>query len=220
MLAIGAVVTAAGIATGRWIRVRALRRRAAAAAAATSSRLRDPGAPIELGDVIVLDGGRGTELWLARRLDFTEGEGDPFLVLFEAVGPEASRAIVALDPMRNAEVSILKPQVLAESEVLERDGMARPPATIEARIDGAPVRLQLEQRRTAKGVIQVVSDVTNGTQLPHAGDAMIVASYGGGAGGRAIVVRGGDLVVQSYVGTCINLAEVSVLCDRPGPLSR
>jgi len=220
LVAIGAVVTAAGIATGRIIRKRILRRRADEAAAISRRALRDPGAPLELGDVVVLDSGRGTELWLARRLDLAEAEGDPFLVLFEAEGPTASRAIVALDPVRPTQIAVLQPQQLAENEVPGRSANARPPGTIEVQIDGGLVRLQLEQRRTARGVVQVVSEVSSGSKLPHAGDSLFVATYGGGAGGRAVIVRGGDLVVHSYVGTCIDLAEVSVLCDRPGPLSR
>ena len=214
---------------------------AAAAAAAGSlagrwNRKRDPAAgpppnpekplshdddPIALGDVVVLQGGLGRELWIVRRLELREAAGDPFLVLYEADGPARNRAIVAWDPSQPQLLSVLAPQSLSDVAMLAGKRSSRPPSTLDVELDDASRTLRLENRRTARGVIAVAppapgrADGHGGeSALPSPGDALLTAIYTGDDHGRAVVVRDDTGKVLAFVGRQLALDAVSVLRNR------
>ncbi|MGZ3455803.1 MAG: hypothetical protein ACXVEF_39730, partial [Polyangiales bacterium] len=159
---------------------------------------------VDLGDVVVLDEGRGQELWLARALSLVEGEADPFLVLFECDGPAGVRAIVAFDPNAREEIAILMP----------RDGfegttpLTRAPQSLELDIEGEPTHLSIERRRVASAKHENAKDADGTGDLPTKGEVQI-ATYRGGARARAILLRSAS--TQLYVGRSESLSAVSIL---------
>ena len=136
-IAAGAI---AGAAAATWVR-----KKTKAPAPALPAK-RERVFPVDLGDVVVLDEGRGKELWLARALSLVEGQSDPFLILFECDGPAGSRAIVVFNPTAREEIAILRP----------RDGfegttpLGRAPQSLELDVDGESTHLSIERRRVAK----------------------------------------------------------------------
>jgi hypothetical protein len=217
-LAVGAVAAAsAGVAAGRWIYRRVRGKQEAASRRKEDERAADLATPIALGDVVVLDGGRGAELWVARCLSLREGEGDPFLLLFEADGPAARRAILAYDPLRNEEIAVLAPRAFPEGDVMDGRRMSRPPGTIEVEVEGETTLLQLEQRKTARGSRDAVPSAEGRSDLPPAGETILVASYRGGAHGRAILARDDAGTVHRYVGRTIPFSSTSVFKNREPP---
>jgi hypothetical protein len=220
-IAIGAAAAAAaGTLAGRWSRGRTRD-------SATSAPPAEPIAgaatddPIALGDVIVLQGGLGRELWIVRRFELREAGGEPFVVLFEADGPASRRAIVAWEPPRPDLISVLAPQTLPDVAILAGRRASRPPSTLDVTLDGAGRTLQLEQRRTSKGTVAIAppapgrDDGHGGpSDLPPAGDALLTALYSGDDHGRAVVVRDDEGKVRAYVGRRLSLDAVSVLRNR------
>jgi hypothetical protein len=227
-----AAAAAAGSLAGRWAKKRSRDSATSAPPKEPSSRPSSGGPsetlsgmpadePIALGDVLVLQGGLGRELWLVRRLELRESGGDPFLVLFEADGPASKRAIVAWEPARPELASVLAPQSLADVAMLAGKRSSRPPSTLDVAVDEASVTLQLEQRRVARGVITVAppapgrEDGTGGpSALPAEGEALLIALYAGDDHGRAVIVRDDDGKVLAYVGRQLSLDAVSVLRNR------
>jgi hypothetical protein len=180
----------------------------------------DPLAPLGVGDVVVLDGGRGAELWLVRSLTLCESAADPFLVVFEADGPAGKRALVAHAPAAEGRVQILWPHSLAEASMLEGTRTSRPPSTLDVTVEGCAETLKLDMRRAARGSLVEAprqdNDVDTGTALPPVteGGSILVAAYSGGAKACALVLRAEDGKVHAYVGESVRLDTVSVLRNR------
>ncbi len=204
-IALGLAAVAGGVAAGRWVyrRIRAMR------TTDDETLPLSARAPVALGDVLVLDGGHGRSLWLARSLTLAEGEAAPFLVLFEADGPLATRAIVAFDPLRVDEIAVLSPQDLPGA-TLQGAAALRAPMSLEVEIDGAPVVLRNELRRTVVASFDRVPDAEGASDLPSPGE-VAVATFAGGAHGRAVLVRDARGITRVYVGRTISLAAVSLL---------
>lgn len=193
-IAAGAI---AGAAAATWVRKKT---RAAPPLPAKRERV----FPLDLGDVVVLDEGRGKELWLARALSLVEGEADPFLILFECDGPAGSRAIVAFDPNAREEIAILRP----------RDGfegttpLGRAPQSLELDVDGESTHLSIERRRVASAKHESAENAEGSGDLPTKGEVQI-ATYRGGARACAILLRAAS--TQLYVGRSESLTAVSIL---------
>jgi len=218
-----AAAAAAGTLAGRWAKKKSRDPATSAPPAPAPTSLSGTPAdePIALGDVLVLQGGLGRELWLVRRLELREAGGDPFLVLFEADGPASKRAIVAWEPERPDLVSVLAPQTLADVAVLAGKRSSRPPSTLDVALDHASLTLQLDRRRVAGGVLTAAppapgrEDGCGGpSDLPCEGEALLVASYSGDDHGRAVVVRDDAGKVLAFVGRQVSLDAVSVLRNR------
>lgn len=158
--------------------------------------------PIALGDVLVLDGGHGKELWAARELSFVEGDAAPFLVLFEADGRADERAVLAWEPTDPDCFAVLRPQVWSHA------APARLPSTLE--IEGGDKRVSLAARRTARGVFNRAPEAEGRSDLPHEG-AAVVGIYRGGGRAYAIAVRDSSEKIKLYVGHTLSLSSVSVL---------
>lgn len=194
-----------GAAAGRWAMTRGRATRPAEpaepAATATSAPRGERG-PIALGDVIVLDEGRGQELWVARELALCEGDDPAWLTLFEADGPASARAILAWDPADAGSFALLRPAPTV--------GLSLIPSTLE--VEGAP--LSLTARRTSKAVLSAAPSAEGQSDLAPQGE-VLVATYRGGARGFAVVARSHDRT-RLYAGQSMSLHEVSVLqVDRP-----
>jgi hypothetical protein len=194
-LAAGAV---AGAAAATWVRKRTR------PAAASSPPKRERVFPVDLGDVVVLDEGRGKGLWLARALSLVEGEADPFLILFECDGPEGARAIVVFDPSAREEIAILRPQSGFEGTT----PLGRAPQSLELDVDGESTHLSIERRRVASAKHESAENAEGSGDLPTKGEVQI-ATYRGGARARAILLR--DASTRLYVGRSESLAAVSIL---------
>jgi hypothetical protein len=179
-----------GAALGLWVRGR----RADPSAPPTPVPLR---APIALGDVVVLDEGRGPELWVARQLALRENDQPPWLTLLEADGPAASCAVLACDARDAASFALLRPAPVA--------AMARVPSTLEHEGES----LSLVARRSSLGARTSAEGAQGPSELPADG-ALLVAVYRGGARGVALVVRAPDRT-RLFVGHRVALHEVSVL---------
>lgn len=190
-----AAVAAAAAAAGRWISKRAR-------AAPPPKTIEAPIGPLAIGDVVVLEGGRGRELWIARALVLREGDADPFLVLYEADGPDASRAVVAVEPARAERFGLLTKRDLAITG-------GRLPSSIEQVIEGAPIVLASAGRRIADAELRIAPEATGATLLPAPG-TVSVATYRGGAA-RAVIVSATTGNVSAYVGREIAFGAVSVL---------
>jgi len=162
--------------------------------------------PLALGDVIVLDEGRGDELWIARELALCEGEGAPWLVLFEADGPAAARAILAWDPADATSFAVLRP--------LPIGGIQHVPSTLEVEVEGASLCLGLIARRTSTAVCEAAPSAEGASDLAPQGE-LLVATYRGGARGFAVVAKSHDRT-RLYAGHRVAMHEVSVLAvDHP-----
>lgn len=212
---LGVAAVGAGTAAGRWAYRRV--RRSQARSRVEESAPVDPHAndPIAIGDVVMLEGGRGEELWLVRRLAFTESDGDPFLVVFEAYPrAAATHAILAWDPLRPERIDLLGPAQLEEAAVLAHSRQSRPPSTLDVPIDDGRERVQLVMRRIAKAELVTSPDAEGRSDLPAGGDAVLVARYSGGADVRALVVRDGAGALFTYAGRAIALDENAVLHNR------
>lgn len=200
-IAAGAV---AGAFAGQWVRARA--RRSAMPAAVSSEPDERLEAPFSVGDVLVLEGGHGRELWLARAMTLAEKACDPCLVLFESDGPLASRALVAVDPRRREELALLARHPLGD----ETTPVGRAPVTIEVPVEGAPMLLSLEARRAVHATSKLAVDgEEDGSDLPAEG-AWNVTTYRGGAHGFAVSVRVGA-ATHLWVGRTLALSSVSIL---------
>ena len=215
---VGAAAVGAGTAAGRWIYRRVRKSQADVrpsmpsppAAGATSSD-----DPLAVGDVLMLDGGRGGELWLVRRLAFSESGADPFLFLFEAYPRAgASRALLAWDPLAPDRVDVLSPTDLQEAAVLSRARSSRPPSTLDVPIDHRHEPVQLTMRRVAKGVVITAPDADGPSDLPTPGGEMLVARYSGSTDVSALVVRDDAGELFTYAGRRIAVDEASVLRNR------
>lgn len=157
--------------------------------------------PIALGDVIVLDEGRGGELWVARELALCEAGAPPWLVLFEADGPEAARAILAWDPNEPSSFAVLSPRDLKLA--------TRLPSKIEVEVDGAPTCLTLIARRTSLAELDAAPSAEGASALAPAGE-LLVGTYRGGARGFAVVTKTAS-GAWLYAGHRVAMHEVSVL---------
>lgn len=194
----------AGAAAGRWVyaRVRAV------PGPVDESPPKERG-PIALGDVIVLEGGRGRELWVARELALCEAGAAPWLVLFEADGPASARAILAWDPSDTSSFAVLVPTTSGGPAQFPRHF----PSTIEVEIEGAPTSLALVARRTSIGVLDVAPNAEGASDLVPQGELQ-VATYQGGARGFAVVAKCTDRA-RLYSGHRVSFHEVSVLQVDP-----
>ncbi len=175
--------------------------------------------PIDLGDVLLVDGGR-RELWLVRRCELSEGEGAPFLVLFEADGPAERRALVVVDP---ADPS--RPAVLGRVEIEPlpaATGRAfRPPSTLDVPVDGHTETLRLTLRRAARAKLAAIPDaelVANPdgeaeSPLPR-GEEIYVATYEGGPHVRALLMRVGNDEASCFAGRSTVLGDGAILRNR------
>jgi hypothetical protein len=200
------IVTAAataGVAAGSWIYRRIRRTTPPAPESLPVER-----GPIALGDVLVLDGGHGKELWAARELAFAEGDAPPFLVLFEADGRTDERAILAWDPKDPECFAVLRPQVWPAAVA------ARLPNTIE--IEGGDNRVSIAARRTARGAFSRAPQAEGRSDLPHEG-AAVVGIYRGGGRAYAVAVRDSSEKLKLYVGHTLSLSSVSVLAASTSP---
>lgn len=195
LLIIAAAATA-GVAAGSWV-YRRIRRLPEPGPVSIAER-----GPIALGDVLMLDGGHGKELWAARELAFVEGEGAPFLVLFEADGRADERAILAWEPSDPDQFSVLRPQAFPGHSP------SRLPSTLE--VVGAETHVTLSARRTAKGVFARAPEAEGKSDLPHEG-AALVGVYRGGGRSYAVAVRDSSEQLKLYVGHTLSLSSVSVL---------
>lgn len=188
----------AGAAAGSWI-YRKIRR--------TLTPPSPPSQPIErgpiaLGDVLVLDGGTGKELWAARELSYQEGDAPAFLVLFEADGKSDERAILAWEPSDPEQFAVLHPRKWSDAVP------SRLPSTLE--IEGGANRVSLAARRTARGIFGKVPDAAGKSDLPFEG-AAVVGIYRGGGRAYAIAVRDTSDKLKLYVGHTLSLSSVSVM---------
>jgi hypothetical protein len=199
LLAIG-LGAIAGAAAATWVRKKAR------PTAPSSPPKRERPFPVDLGDVVVLDEGRGKELWLARALSLVEGEADPFLVLFECDGPAGARAIVAFDPTAREEISILRPQSGFEGTT----PTFRAPQSLELDVDGESTHLSIERRRVASAKHESAENAEGSGDLPTRGEVQI-ATYRGGARACAILLRTAS--TQLYVGRSESLTAVSILAS-------
>lgn len=196
----------AGAAAGRWVYGRLRDEQAKSPEDATPPKERGP---IALGDVIVLEGGRGKELWVARELSLCESGAAPWLVLFEADGPASARAILAWDPSDATSFAVLVPSPFSGSH--HAPSM---PSTIEVDVGGAPTCLSLVARRTSTAVLDVAPSAEGVSDLVPQGELQ-VGTYRGGSRGFAVVARASDRT-RLYAGHRVSLHEVSVLqVDRP-----
>lgn len=204
-----AAAATAGAAAGRWVytRIRARQHRGQPDTAPASIAERGP---IALGDVLVLDGGHGRELWAARELAFQEGEAPTFLVLFEADGKSDERAILAWEPTAPDCFAVLRPQKWSDR------APARLPSTleVEGEVEGGSNRVSLAARRTAKGVFQRAPRAEGRSDLPYEG-AAVVGIYRGGGRAYAIAVRDSSNGIKLYVGHTLSLSSVSILAASP-----
>jgi hypothetical protein len=161
--------------------------------------------PIALGDVVMLDGGHGRELWAARELSFREGDGPPFLVLFEADGRKSERAILAWEPAEPDSFAVLEPTRPPWGD--------SPPTRLPTTLEAGATRLSLRARRSAKGVFSRAPEAEGKSDLPFEG-AALVGVYRGGAREYAVVVRDTSERAKLYVGRSMSLSSVSVLNAR------
>lgn len=191
-----AAAATAGVAAGSWVYRKLRRTREEPPFSAPVER-----GPIALGDVLVLDGGRGRELWAARELAFVEGDAPPFLVLFEADGRADERAILAWEPAEPDCVAVLKP-------LPGDDALSRLPTTLE--VEGGAGRVSLAARRIATGVFTRAPETEGRSDLPHEGAAM-VGIYRGGGRAYAVAVRDSSEKLKLYAGHTLSLSSVSVL---------
>jgi hypothetical protein len=194
-VAMGAI---AGAAAATWVR----KRMRPAEPALPPKRERS--GPVDLGDVLVLDEGRGKELWLARALSLVEGESDPFLILFECDGPAGARAIVAFDPNAREEIAILLPREGFEGTT----PLTRAPQSLELDVEGESTHLSIERRRVARARHESAENAEGAGDLPTKGEVQI-ATYRGGARACAILLRTAS--TRLYVGRSESLSAVSIL---------
>lgn len=175
---------------------------------------------VALGDVIVLDGGRGVELWLVRRVAFREqADGDPFLVLFEAyAGRTRPFGFVAWQPLRGDVIDVLSRRDLGAP--VGGDRSSRPPSTLEVDVEDERVVVSLEMRRTARVAMRSLEPARDfESALPHDGATSTVALYGGGPHVRALVVRGED-GERFYVGKTLARDAIEILRNRDASPAR
>ncbi len=200
LVAVGAAAAAAAAVATRRVLARRSRPKLAEAPA------EPPIGPLSIGDVVVLEGGRGRELWIARALVLREGDADPFLVLYEADGPDASRAVIAVEAARAERVGLLSARALVGAG-------GRLPSSFEQAIDGASVVLVGAGRRIADAELRVAPDATGATRLPAPG-TVSVATYRGGADACAVIVIAAGGGALAWVGREIAFGAVSVLGRR------
>jgi hypothetical protein len=192
-----AAAASAGVASGSWIY-----RRARKAPPVPEPEERGP---IALGDVVMLDGGHGRELWAARELSFREGDASPFLVLFEADGRKSERAILAWEPTEPDAFAVLEPAPPPWGD--------SPPARLPNTLESGAIHLSLRARRTGKGIFSRAPEAQGRSDLPFEG-AALVGVYRGGAREFAVVVRDSSERAKLYVGYTVSLSSVSVLNAR------
>lgn len=224
VFALVGAAAAGAAAAGGWLARRARQRKKAAAEAFATAAANEPlvgesDEPIDLGDVILVDGGR-RELWLIRRCELREGDGDPFLVLFEADGPTARRALVVVDPLDPTRPSVLA-RADVESPLPAAAGNAfRPPSTLDVPLDGVTETLRLTLRRAARAKLSAIPDTElaplRESPLPQ-GDELHVATYQGGPQVRALLVRVDAEPVRCFVGRSALLGEGAILRNRTSP---
>jgi len=195
-----AAAATAGVAGGSWIYRRIRARQGDPREPEPEER-----GPIALGDVVVLDGGHGRELWAARELSFHEGDAPAFLVLFEADGRQTERAILAWEPKH--------PDCFADLSPAEPPWGSAPPARLPNTLEAGDVRVSLQARRTAKGIFARAPEAAGRSDLPFEG-AALVGVYRGGAREFAVVVRDSSERAKLYVGHTISFSSVSVLNAR------
>lgn len=195
-----AAAAGAGVAGGSW-----LYRRLRKGQGAPREPVADERGPIALGDVVMLEGGHGRELWAARELAFCEGDAAPFLVLFEADGRKEERAILAWEPSDPDAFGVLEPARPPWGDA--------PPPRLPTTLESGATNLSLRARRSAKGVFSRAPEAEGRSDLPYEG-AALVGIYRGGAHDYAVVVRDSSERAKLFVGRRISLASVSVLNGR------
>jgi hypothetical protein len=217
-LAAGAAVAAGGAAVVRARRTRA-RVRDANAHAARDERDRSD-RWLDVGDAVILDEGRGDTLTIVRRVALGAAGDDPFLVLLETDGPAAARAVLAYDPLAPAALAIVRPTVVDALAALRRRPDARPPSSIELRVDGAPRGLTLAYSRRARAVSTCAEGAPLEGLLPAPEASREapweVASYVGASEAVALVIvaPGSEARVVAFVGARIPAERVDVLRNR------
>lgn len=193
-----ATAATAGAAAGSWV-YRRIRGRQVASESPVDVPERGP---IALGDVLLLDGGQGRELWAARELAFHEGRAAAFLVLFEADGKADERAILAWEPSDPDHFAVLEPRAWSDA------ASARLPSTLE--LSGGDERVTLSARRSARGVFQRAAEAEGMSDLPYEG-AALVGIYRGSGRAYALAVRDSGGHIKLYAGRTHALAAVAIL---------
>lgn len=228
-LAILAAVGASALAAGATAAVRRARRLRAAAeearrgavSAVRDARLEAPlgDAWIDVGDALVLDHGRGQTLSITRRWALSEVADAPFLVLLEADGTAAERALLAYDPLTNEAVAVLRPAGRSAQEALDawaRRSDARPADSIllDAPFDGRALRLCW--RRPAKPRVATAegADPAGTLPTPEEGTLWQVARYADALGLAALAVRLDDGELRVFAGPEHPAGELDVLRNR------
>ncbi|GAC1579832.1 MAG: hypothetical protein NVS3B20_26270 [Polyangiales bacterium] len=177
--------------------------------------------PFSLGDVLILDHGRGMELWLARQIVFFEQQAQDesaLLFFFESEGVASERKIVSFDLRCPHEVAILTvaaPAPSNEHGVVANpvDGTVRFPTTIETCIDRRAALLQLVERRVARSTRAQLQDVDLASDLPPASDATKIGFYRSRSGDdRAIVIANlAEREVHCYSGSRVSIDDLTIL---------
>lgn len=203
-VAVGLLVAAAGVATGRWL-ARRLRARGRDESGATQEAgpgaleppAEDPFAklPCKLGDVVTRTM-EHDEAWLAGALVFWEER--PLGALFVAPEAGGDRAVLAYaESDRLAWLTPLRPEALTLPE--------DPPHSIEHN------RVLFE--RTRRFPVRLTR---TGVGAPEVGDRAVVAEYSGPARERVVVVAGNTCKL-CWSGVALEKGEYDVL---PGPRER
>lgn len=174
---------------------------------------------IDVGDALVLDHGRGATLSITRRWDLIEAGDAPYLVLLEADGAAADRALLAYDPLTSAKVAILRAAGASALEALApyaRRAGVRPPdrLALDAPLLGCTVRL--EWRRPASPRLATAEGASQEGALPPVDEqsAWQIARWADALGHVALAVRTGDGALRVFAGQDHPADAIDVLRNR------